>query len=108
MLYLVSDVSYTHNTEKVLQIYEVIMCLSKEQSIKLDPKDANLEIALHGEPSVATVATLEVILSKIVRLAYSLATDFIRYNHEISDSYFVAQQSFFTKSSHLLPTSMNK
>ena len=80
----------------------------KEQSIKLAPKDANLEIALHGVPSVATVATLEVILSKIVRLAYSLATDFIRYNHEISDSYFVAQQSFFTKSSHLLPTSMNK
>lgn len=84
------------------------MCSSKEQSIKLAPTDANLEIAIHGVPSVATVATLEVILSKIVRLAFLQATDFIRYNHEISHSYFVAQQSFFTKSSHLLLTPMNK
>lgn len=84
------------------------MCTSKEQSIKLAPTNANPEIAIHGVPSVATVATLEVILSKIVRLASSLATDFIRYNQEISHSYFVVQQSFFTKSSHLLLTSMNK
>lgn len=84
------------------------MCTSKEQSVKLAPTNANLEIAIHGVPSVATVATLEDILSKIVRLASLLATDFIRYNHEISHSYFVAQQSFFTKSSHLLLTPMNK
>lgn len=108
LFYLISDVSHTHNSEKVLQLHDVIMCNGKGQSTIACSKDANLETALYGMPRVAAGGYFWGHSSEIVRLAYSLTTDFIRHNHEKNHSYFSAQQSGFTKSSRLLPTSMNK
>jgi hypothetical protein len=52
--------------------------------------------------------TSEGIISEIVFLKFfPLTTDFIRYNHEIKHRYSAAQQPGFTKSSCLLPKSMN-